>query len=115
MFGGDEPYGVCAYRSALTERFFFFITAKDGPVEQYELKDSGGGKVNGTPVHTLKLGSLTEDCVADDELGLLYLAEEMTGIWKFGAEPDVGVNGTLVAKETRAVEMPCHNMKAKIL
>ena len=98
VFGGNEPYGACAYRSALTGRFFFFVNDKDGQVEQYELKDAGGGKVNGTLVRTLKLGSLTEGCVADDELGFLYVAEETIGIWKFGAEPDAGTDGKLAAR-----------------
>ena len=37
-------------------------------------------------------------CVADDELGLFYVAEEAAGIWKFGAEPDAGRAGKLVAR-----------------
>src|SRR5437773_9631762 len=49
-------------------------------------------------VRTIKLDSLAEGCVADDELGFLYLAEEDKGIWKFGAEPDAGSEGRLVAR-----------------
>jgi 3-phytase len=98
VLGGEEPMGVCGYRSAPTGRSFFFVTDKDGQVEQYELKEAGGGKINGTLVRTLKLGSLAEGCVADDELGFLYVAEEEVGVWKFGAEPDAGTNGNLVAR-----------------
>jgi 3-phytase len=34
--------------------------------------------------------------VADDDLGVLYVAEEDVGIWRFGAEPDAGGAGKLV-------------------
>jgi 3-phytase len=98
VLDGEEPMGVCAYHSARTGKHYFFVTAEKGPVEQYELKDAGGGKVSGTKVRAVKLGSLAEGCVADDELGFLYLAEEEKGIWKFGAEPDAGGEGQLVAR-----------------
>jgi 3-phytase len=98
VLGGKEPMGACGYRSARTQRFYFFVTGEMGYVEQYELKEAGGGRVNGTMVRTLKLGSLAEGCVADDELGFLYIAEEAKGIWKFGAEPDTGSVGKLVAR-----------------
>jgi 3-phytase len=98
VFGGKEPMGACGYRSARTGRFYFFVTSEKGHVEQYELKDAGGGKIHGTNVRSLKLGSLVEGCVADEELGFLYLAEETAGIWKFGAEPDAGTDGKLVAR-----------------
>jgi 3-phytase len=98
VLGGEEPHGTCGYRSARTGRFYLFVTGEDGLVEQYELGDAGNGKVNGTKVRTITLTSLTEGCVADDELGFLYLAEEETGIWKFGAEPDAGSEGHLMAQ-----------------
>ena len=60
--------------------------------------DTGGGKINGALVRTLKLSSLAEGCLADDELGFLYLAEETKGIWKFDAEPDADNEGKLVAR-----------------
>jgi 3-phytase len=39
---------------------------------------------------------LTEACVADDEGGALYVAEEDVGIWRYGAEPDAGEGRTQV-------------------
>ena len=98
VLGGKEPMGVCGYRGARTDRFYFFVTSDKGQVEQYELRDAGGGKVGGTKVRTIKLGSVTEGCVADDELGFVYLSEETKGIWKFGAEPDAGSEGKLIAR-----------------
>ena len=96
--GGKEPIGVCAYRSARTSRFYCFVTGEKGNVEQYELRDVGLGKVGGTLVRAIRLASLAEGCVADDDLGFLYLAEEDKGIWKFGAEPNAGADGKLVAR-----------------
>src|SRR5688572_20315612 len=98
VLGGEEPHGTCGYRSARTGRFYLFVTAENGQVEQYELGDAGDGKVNGTKVRTITLASLAEGCVADDELGFLYLAEEEMGIWKFGAEPDASSEGQLLAR-----------------
>ena len=49
-------------------------------------------------MRAFSVGSKTEGCAADDELGYLYIAEEQIGIWKFGAEPDAGEQRTLVAK-----------------
>jgi len=98
VLGGKEPMGVCGYRSARTGRFYVFVTDEKGKVEQYELKDAGGGKINGALTRTLKLGSLAEGCVADDELGFLYLAEETKGIWRFDAEPEAAREGKLVAR-----------------
>ncbi|HKS37105.1 MAG TPA: phytase [Verrucomicrobiae bacterium] len=98
VLGGNEPMGVCGYRSARTGKFYFFVNDPDGLVEQFELADAGGGRINGTKVRTLTLDSQSEGCVADDELGFFYIGEESAGIWKFGAEPDSGVTGQLVAR-----------------
>lgn len=83
-------YGSCMYRSARTGKFYYFLANKVGTVEQWELFDNGSGKVDGKLVRTVKLDSQLEGCVADDEMGFLYVGEESTGVWKLGAEPDAG-------------------------
>ena len=98
VFGGAEPYGSCTYRSALSGKSYFFVGVKEGRVEQYELLDAGGGKVGAKRVRRLKVGSTIEGCVADDELGFVYIGEELAGIWKFPAEPDGGTEGKLIAR-----------------
>jgi 3-phytase len=98
VFGGSEPYGACGYRSARTGRFYVFVTGKDGEVEQHELKDAGRGRVSATKVRVFELGSVVEGCVADHELGALYIAEEDAGVWRFDAEPDAPGKGKLVAR-----------------
>ena len=98
VFSGTVPYGVCTYRSAKTGKGYFFVNNKAGRIEQHELQDAGAGMVKAVQVRRLRVGSVTEGCVADDELGWVYFAEEGVGIWRFAAEPDGGVEGKLVAK-----------------
>jgi 3-phytase len=83
-----EAYGSCMYRSSKTGKFYYFGTSKLGVVEQYELFDAGSGAVSAKKVRQINVGSQLESCVADDELGFLYVGEEDIGIWKYTAEPD---------------------------
>ena len=76
------------YRSPVSGRFYYFVNSQDGEVEQWELFDDGAGRVEGKKVRSFDVGSQTEGCVADDELGHLYVGEESEGIWKYDAEPD---------------------------
>ena len=97
VFKGGEPYGSCVYRSPRDKAFYVFITSKEGDVEQYRLDTSGKEAIRGTLVRTIHVGSTTEGCVADFDLGWLYVSEEKVGIWKYGAEPDAGSRRTLAA------------------
>jgi 3-phytase len=94
---GLTVYGMCMYRSAKTGKIYYFGTSKSGDVEQWELFESNG-KVDAKKARNFKLRSVVEGCVADDELGHFYVAEEAVGIWKFGAEPEAGSDHTQVAK-----------------
>jgi 3-phytase len=87
----SDNYGFCLYHSAKTGKYYAFVTQETGQatLEQYELTDDGG-KVLATRVRFFDLGSITEGCVADDELGQLYVAQEDVGIWRYGAEPSAG-------------------------
>lgn len=91
-----EAYGSCMYRSNKSGRFYYFGTSKQGVVEQYELFDAGNGAVNAKKVRQMNVGSQLEGCVADDELGYLYVGEENVGIWKYQAEPDANLERTKV-------------------
>ncbi len=90
-------YGMCLFRSEKTGKVFYFATTKSGDVEQWELFDANG-KVDAKKVRNFKVGSVTEGCVADDQLGHFYVAEEDIGIWKYGAEPEAGTTRTQVGK-----------------
>lgn len=90
-------YGFCSYHSKVSGKFYAFVTPNGpGSVQQFELFDNGAGKVDATLVRTLPIVSITESCVADDELGQLYLGQEDVGIWKYGAEPDAGADRSSV-------------------
>lgn len=93
---GISVYGYCMYRSASSGETYGFVTSKGGDIEQWRLYDSGGGNLAGERVRTFNVGSITEGCVADDELGYLYLSEEQVALWKYGAEPSDGTSRTAV-------------------
>jgi 3-phytase len=93
---GIAAYGSCMYRSAKTGRFYVFVNSEKeagdpgGRVEQWELIEAGG-RVDAQLVRSFAVGSQTEGCVVDDELGDLYIGEEARGIWSYRAEPDAGI------------------------
>lgn len=80
--GAGEAYGVCLYRDATA--LYAFIVLKDGTINQIELDASGAAPV-GRIVRTMKLATQSEGCAADDRTGILYVAEEDVGLWKFDA------------------------------
>jgi myo-inositol-hexaphosphate 3-phosphohydrolase len=83
-------YGFCLYQSPHSGKVYAFVSqAGGGQLEQYELFDNGG-RVDARRVRALDVGSQSEGCVADDDLGQLYVAEEDVGIWKYSAEPTAG-------------------------
>jgi 3-phytase len=91
-----EVYGSCMYHSARTGKLYYFVNSKAGAVEQWELFDDGAGRVDGRQVRAFAVGSQTEGCVADDQLGHFYIGEEAVGIWRYGAEPSDGDTRTRV-------------------
>ena len=94
--GLSDPYGACLYRNPRNGRFYLFVNDADtGLMRQWRLEERRG-RVRATRVRDLKVGSQAEGCVADDELGWLYVGEEDTGLWKYGAEPGTGSERTAV-------------------
>jgi 3-phytase len=87
--GLSDPYGLCMYRNKKGATFVF-ISDPDGGVRQWKLVATPAGKVRAEQVRDLKFDTQTEGCVADDETGALYVAEEDTALWKLGAEPATG-------------------------
>lgn len=83
-------YGSCMYRSAVNGAYYVFITSKTGEVDQWRLFETRQGTVDAVQVRRFDVGSQIEACVADDELGFLYVGEENVGIWKYAAEPAGG-------------------------
>lgn len=91
-----DPYGACMYKSAESGEFYVFINDTDGLVKQWQLQDAGNGRIGASVVREFSVGSQTEGCVADDELGYLYVGEEDVALWKYSAEPDGGEARTMV-------------------
>lgn len=94
--GGE---GICLYRSPISGAVSVFVNARNGLIAQMALTDrDADGLVEGTVVRQWDVGSEIEGCVADDELGNLYISEEDVAIWKYGAEPtDPTTPGSRVA------------------
>ena len=94
-------YGSCMYKSPVSGKYYYFVDAKDGTMEQWELL-AVGDKVDAVKVRSLhQLGSQPEACAVDDEAKSLFVGEEAKGVWRFDAEPSVtsgpGWEGVLIA------------------
>ncbi len=105
--GVEEVYGVCFYVSPVSGDYYVFVnSAATGEVEQYRLY-AINGQINALVVREFVVGSQTEGCAADDELGVVYIGEEAVGFYKYQAEPDAddsrvqidstGLDGNLTA------------------
>jgi 3-phytase len=95
--GAGEAYGVCLYRFG--NELHAFNVIKDGTIRQVSIGLAAGG-VTGRVVRTLKLGTQSEGCVADERTHRLYVAEEDVGIWRFDARP----TGSVVAIPVATVD-----------
>lgn len=77
-----EPYGVCLYQDADAQPWVI-LNDKDGTFVQYRLERDYGI----TEARRFATATQPEGCVADDATGMLYLGEEMHGIWRTSADP----------------------------
>lgn len=93
--GAGEAYGMCLWTRAKDGALFGFVVLKDGRIDQIAIDTSGPAPVVRT-VRSMKLGTQSEGCVADDRTGQLYVAEEYVGLWRFDADPAGPVTGTSV-------------------
>ena len=84
--GPGEAYGLCLWTRASDSVLFGFLVLKDGRIDQLRI-DVGTTQPQVTKVRSLKLGSQSEGCVVDDRTGILYVAEENVGLWRFDADP----------------------------
>jgi 3-phytase len=94
---GLQAEGLCMYRSAKSGKTYVIVngddaeTDDDGWFEQYELAfDRDQDRYVAKLARRFDVGGEVEGCVADDETGALFVSEEHTGVWRYGAEPDAG-------------------------
>ncbi len=99
-FSSASNYGFCLYKSPVTGKYYGFVSSTSSIISQYEISDNNNdGIIEGTFARQMSNGSgNTEGMVADDETGILYAANETSGIYKFDAEPGGSSNSTLVAQ-----------------
>lgn len=106
--GGSHPvkddfdvYGSCVYKSKKTGIQYLFVNAKTSEYLQYELSWSDGA-LKTALVRSFFSGSggQVEGCVSDEDNGWVFIGEEPSALWRYGAEPtdDPAGTKTLVAK-----------------
>jgi len=83
-----EVYGFCLYKSPYTHTYYAFLNDKEGTIEQWELTATSADSISGNLVRKMRVASQPEGMVADDHRALLYVGEELEGIWVFPAEPN---------------------------
>ena len=83
----DEAYGCCMYYSKRKKAYYAFVCGKNGLLQQWRLINNAE-KIMLKRVRDIHFSSQSEGMVADDEEGLLYVAEEGKAIWKMNAEED---------------------------
>ncbi|UAL12362.1 phytase [Caulobacter segnis] len=93
----SDPYGLCMYRDRKGGTFVF-VGDPDGLVRQWKLTATPTGKVRAQPVRDLRFDTQTEGCVADDETGALYVAEEDVALWRLGADAKAGASRKAIAR-----------------
>ncbi len=100
----QAPMGVSLYRRASDGAVFAIVSPKEGPqsgyLGQFRLEDDGTGKVKATEVR--RFGAFSgqgeiEALAVDDELGVVYAADEGFGIRKYAADPDAKDAGREIA------------------
>lgn len=78
-----DVYGSCLYHDVRDGSVYAILTSKEGLIQQWQLVPDGSEHVTAKKVVEFNVGGQVEGCVADDELGILYLGEERVGIWKY--------------------------------
>ncbi|MBO9545476.1 phytase [Caulobacter sp.] len=93
----SDPYGLCMYQDRKGGTFVF-VGDPDGLVRQWKLIATPAGKVKAQAVRDMRFDTQTEGCVADDQTGALYVAEEDVALWRLGADAKAGSAKTAVAR-----------------
>jgi 3-phytase len=95
--GPGEAYGMCLWTRAKDKALFGFVVLKDGRIDQVAI-DVSGPAPRVTTVRSMKVATQAEGCVVDDRTGLLYVAEEDVGLWRFAADPAAPTTATPIAR-----------------
>ena len=78
--------------------YAYTITRAVGRVRQYSLTDADlDQKLAGVLVRDFTIGTEAEGCVANNQTADLFISEEDTDLWRYGALPGDGTNRIMVA------------------
>lgn len=97
LVGPGEAYGMCLWTRARDKALFGFVVLKDGRIDQVAV-DVSGPSPRVTTVRSMKVATQAEGCIVDDRTGLLYVAEEDVGLWRFAADPAAPTTATPIAQ-----------------
>ncbi len=87
--------GLCLYDGG-ADGLFVFVVVRTGEVNQFQLTSPAPGEVSAVLVRSFAVGSESEGCVVDDDAKVLYVDEEGTGMWRYGADVGSGTDRELV-------------------
>ena len=76
----SEPYGLCM--ATIDSRATIFVGDKTGIVQRWAIDDDQ----TGTMQQVYEFDSQTEGCVVDTDANMLYVGEELRGIWAVDLE-----------------------------
>jgi 3-phytase len=71
--------------------FVAIVTDKMGEIGVWRITLGADGAPRGERIVSYSLGSITEGCVIDDDLGVYYLGDELRGIWRASLDDPTGV------------------------
>lgn len=97
---GDLTTGVptaamCLAVSRITGAYYLFVISEGGEAEQYRLSGEDG-EIGATLARAFSIGGEVESCTADDGLGRLYVVEGDIAVWRYGVEPEDGIQRRIV-------------------
>lgn len=86
---------MCMAVSRITGAYYVFVISEGGAAEQYRLFGDDG-EITGELARTFSVGGEVESCSADDALGRLYVIEGDIAVWRYGVEPEDGIQRRIV-------------------
>ncbi len=91
---------VALYRSPTSGKFYVLVGDGTGEYQQREVQVQQDGTllVAATPLRTLDVQTPSAVAAADDAEAALFIGDDEGRLWRFGAEPDSGDAGVLVAQ-----------------
>lgn len=81
-----EPYGICMYRDA-SNRPHVFVNGTSGRYQQWLVESIAPLQVS--LLREFSVDSQPEGCAADDQQHLLFVGEEMRGVWRMSTDPQL--------------------------